>query len=252
MDVGLMREQRGLLAILVGLSLVAWYVLLQSGPMNDGQMGAAFGADAILFMSIWIVMMVAMMFPAAAPMVLTFARLQARRQSADRSVRTAAFVLGYLAIWSLTGAAAYVLAVGVGALAAASGQMNGTASGIAGGLIIAAGVYQLTPLKRACLSACRSPLGFLMTEWREGVFGAFEIGLRHGLLCLGCCAMLFAALVPLGVMNVALMALVAAFVLVEKALPRGDRVGLVASIALVAGGALLLVSSAIVPMPAGM
>lgn len=253
MEKGRIREQRGLLGALVGLALVAWYLLLAMGePTSDGRMGASFGADATLFMAIWIVMMVAMMFPAAAPMVLTYAHLESRRGSADPIIRTAVFVLGYLAIWSATGFAAFGLALAFDALIATSMVLADVAPRLVGILIIAAGIYQLTPLKRSCLAACRSPLGFLMTEWREGTFGAFRVGLQHGRVCLGCCGVLLAALVPIGMMNVALMAFVATLVLIEKALPHGERVGMLAAAVLLAGGTLVLFVPAVLPIPIGM
>lgn len=253
MDTSLIRQHRGLLGGLAALAMVAWYSLLAMGESSrEGRMGASFGSDAVLFMTIWVVMMVAMMFPAAAPMVLTFAHLQSRRGSAGRTIRSAAFVLGYLAIWSATGLVAYGLAVAFDALMAASVELADLAPRLAGLLIIAAGIYQLTPLKRACLNACRSPLGFLMTEWREGTLGAFRIGLQHGVFCLGCCALLFAAIVPIGMMNVALMAFVATLVLAEKTAPQGKRVATLASLVLIAGGALVVIIPTLLPVPAAM
>ena len=249
MERSLIPEQRGLLGVLVGLALAAWYLMLAMGePTSDGRMGASFGADATLFMAIWIVMMVAMMLPAAAPMVLTFAHLQARRGSGHRSMGTAAFLIGYLALWSATGLAAYGLALAFDALIATSPALADLAPRLAGVPIVAAGIYQLTPLKRACLGACRSPLGFLLTEWREGTVGAFQVGVQHGLFCLGCCALLFVAIVPIGMMNVALMAFVATLVLVEKTVPHGDRVGMLAAAVLIAGGMLVLLVPAVLPM----
>jgi predicted metal-binding membrane protein len=254
MGVDLAREQRGLLALLLGLSAVAWYVMLgQSAMTGEDRMSLTLGIDAVLFLVIWTTMMVAMMFPAAAPMVLTYAHLQARRHPASGGrLATAAFMLGYLAVWSATGAVAYGLALGLDALAAGTEPMMAIVPRAAGAFILAAGVYQLTPLKRAYLKACRAPLGFLMTEWRDGTVGAFRVGLAHGAVCFGCCALLFAALVPLGMMNVALMALVASFVLVEKAFPRGDRIGALAAAALIACGALVIIVPAALPMGVAM
>ena len=124
------------------------------------------------------------------------------------------------------------------------GPMMATSPFLAGGLLVAAGLFQWTPLKRACLAACRSPLSFLMNGWREGAGGALVMGLRHGSYCLGCCWALMALLFVAGVMNVLWVALLAAIVLVEKVVPRGDLVGRLAGVALVAAGVLLMARGA--------
>jgi predicted metal-binding membrane protein len=118
--------------------------------------------------------------------------------------------------------------------------MATTSPALGGALLIAAGVYQLTPLKEVCLARCRSPLGWLMTEWREGVGGAFRMGLGHGAYCLGCCGILMGLLFVTGVMNLLWVAVIAAFVLVEKVAPAGVLVGRVAGVALIAAGLALV------------
>ena len=189
----------------------------------------------------WAVMMVAMMTPAAAPMLLMFATVHRRRAAEGRpAVPTAIFLLGYLAVWTIYSVAAALVQAGLHTAALLSPAMAATSPLLAGGLLVAAGVFQWTPLKRACLAACRSPLAFLMTGWREGCGGAFAMGLRHGLYCLGCCWALMALLFVAGVMNLLWVAVIAVGVLVEKVAPRGDLVGRLAGAVLVAVGVLLV------------
>jgi predicted metal-binding membrane protein len=193
----------------------------------------------------WAVMMVAMMTPAAAPMILTFATIYGRRVAAGQpSVPTGIFVLGYFFVWTVYSLVAAAAQVGLHAAALLSPAMAATSSRFAGGLLIAAGVFQWTPLKSACLAACRSPLSFLMSGWREGASGAFLMGLRHGVYCLGCCWALMALLFVAGVMNLLWIAAIAAIVLVEKAGPRGDVIGRVAGVGLIVVGVILVARSA--------
>jgi predicted metal-binding membrane protein len=189
----------------------------------------------------WAVMMIAMMTPAAAPMILMFSTIHRRRAAEGRpTVPTAIFILGYLVVWALYSVVAALTQAGLHAAAMMSSAMAATSPLLAGGLLVAAGVFQWTPLKRACLAACRSPLSFLMTGWREGRAGAFGMGLRHGLYCLGCCWALMALLFVAGVMNLLWVAAIAVAVLVEKVVPRGDLVGRLAGVILVAAGMLLV------------
>jgi len=179
---GYRRTRDVILVLLLMLAAAAWAVVVrQSAGMEPG-----------LFLVTWVVMMVAMMFPSAAPMVLTFSKIQASRHQQGRFfVPTWVFVGGYLAVWAGFGA----LAFGARAGLEAAGIM--VMGGFVGGaLLIAAGLYQLSPLKQACLSRCRTPLGFILGYWREGYVGAFRMGVDHGLYCLGCCWLLFVALFP--------------------------------------------------------
>jgi predicted metal-binding membrane protein len=189
----------------------------------------------------WTVMMIAMMMPAAAPMILIFATIHRRRAAEGRTaVPTAIFVLAYLVVWAIFSVVAAVAQAGLHAAALLSPAMAATSPWLAGGLLIVAGMFQWTPLKRACLAACRSPLSFLMTGWSEGRGGAFLMGLRHGFYCLGCCWALMALLFVAGVMNLLWVAAIAVAVLVEKVVPRGDLVGRLAGVALVVAGVLLV------------
>jgi predicted metal-binding membrane protein len=185
----------------------------------------------------WTVMMVAMMTPAAGPMVATFAAVRRRRAATGRvAVPTAIFVLGYLTVWTVFSVLAALAQAWLHSKALLSAAMAPTTPLLGGTLLIAAGVYQWTPLKRACLRACRSPLSFLTTRWREGRRGAVAMGLHHGLYCLGCCWVLMALVFAAGVMNLGWVALVAVAILVEKVAPRGDVVGRCAGLVLLAAG----------------
>ena len=156
------------------------------------------GADTLAFVAMWTVMMVAMMFPASAPMILTFSAIQARKRAAARPyVPVSVFTASYVLVWALFGVVAFGFAAGLDWLAERSQLLMTSWPRIAGGLIVAAGVYQLTPLKDTCLSKCRSPVSFLLAHWRDGWSGAFVVGFLHGIYCAGCCWLLFVILVPL-------------------------------------------------------
>jgi predicted metal-binding membrane protein len=243
------------LAVLV---VAAWlYLLHLASAMSDMAMpdmptmpGMAVAMPAMhawswvevgVLVVMWGVMMIAMMVPAAAPMILMFATIHRRRTAEGRpAVPTAVFILGYLVVWAIYSVIAALAQAGLHAAALLSPAMTATNPLLAGGLLAAAGVFQWTPLKRACLAACRSPLSFLMTGWSEGRAGAFVMGLRHGLYCLGCCWVLMALLFVAGVMNLVWVAAIAVAVLVEKVVPRGDLVGRLAGVILVAAGVLVV------------
>jgi predicted metal-binding membrane protein len=191
----------------------------------------------VLLFVMWAVMMVAMMLPSAAPMILTFLSVNQRRQAAARPfVPVGIFVLGYAAVWTAFSALATLAQWGLHATALLSSAMAATSPALSGGLLMAAGVFQWTPLKRACLSHCRSPLSFLMSEWREGAAGAFLMGLRHGAYCVGCCWVLMALLFVAGVMNLLWIAALAFLVMAEKILPRGNLIAHVAGIVMITAG----------------
>jgi len=196
------------------------------------------GATAVLLLFVmWAVMMVAMMVPSAAPMVFAFLSVNHRRQAAGRAfVPVGIFLSGYLVIWTAYSAVATLAQWGLHKAALLSPAMTATSPVLNGSLLIAAGIFQWTPFKRGCLKGCRSPLSFLMSEWRDGWAGAFIMGLRHGSFCVGCCWILMALLFVAGVMNLLWVAVITIFVLAEKTVPRGELLGHVAGVALVAAG----------------
>lgn len=237
------RERNLILGSLLALAAAAWAVLAwQRGAADDSAMGLTMGMTAPLFMALWVAMMVAMMFPTAAPMILMFARVHhSKRERGHPFVPAWVFVSSYLAVWTAFGALAYGLAVGAEALADRSMWLMDNAPRIGGGVLIAAGLYQLSPLKRSCLTKCRTPLDFLLTAWRDGYRGSFVMGLEHGAYCVGCCWLLFVILFPLGVMNVAAMAVITLLIFAEKSLPVGRKMGSLAAVGLVTLGALVVV-----------
>jgi predicted metal-binding membrane protein len=214
--------QRNLvLLLLLAVAAAGWaWLLAQGGGMGMAMASPTMGLPAPAFLVMWTIMMVAMMFPTMAPMVLTFHRIQSgKRARGETFVSTWLFVAGYTVVWAAAGIAAYLGALAAEAIAARIGLSAAAAARIGGAFLVAAGVYQLTPLKNVCLSKCRSPIGFLMTSWRDGGLGAVRMGLEHGSSCLGCCWLLMVILFPLGIMNIAAMAVVTLVVFAEKALP---------------------------------
>ena len=195
----------------------------------------------LLLFVMWAVMMVAMMVPSAAPMVLAFLTVNQRRQTAGRPlVPVGIFLAGYLAVWTAFSAVATLAQWGLHKAALLSPAMAATSPVLNGGLLIAAGVFQWTPLKRACLKGCRSPLSFLMSEWRDGTAGAFVMGLRHGTYCVGCCWILMALLFVAGVMNLLWVAVIALFVMAEKIFAHGELLGRITGVVLAAAGVALI------------
>jgi predicted metal-binding membrane protein len=246
----LFRERAVILAMLLLLATAAWGVLInQSAGMVGGPMTElTMGMGALLFLAIWVVMMVAMMFPTAAPMIMMFHRIHTEHRRRGRAfVPTWIFVGAYLVIWIGAGALAYVGATGAQTLAAMKPEILAHAAQLGGVVLILAGLYQLSPLKTRCLTKCRSPLAFLLGSWRDGARGAVRMGLEHGVYCLGCCWLLFVILFPLGMMNVAAMAIITALIFAEKALPLGRRIGQVAAVALLAYGSVVVAVPAALP-----
>lgn len=245
----LARQRSLILGLLILLAAAAWGVLLcQASIPGMVAMGASMGGAAPLFLAVWVVMMVAMMFPTAAPMILLFHRVQAKRRTSGQAfVATWIFVAAYLALWAAAGVVAYLAAIAGEALLARAGLPAEGVARIGGGLIVVAGLYQLTPLKDYCLAECRSPLGFVMTSWRDGVGGAIQMGLRHGVSCLGCCWLLFVILFPLGLMNIAAMALLTVLIFAEKVFPWGRRAAQTGAAVLIAYGVVVLVIPSALP-----
>ena len=205
---------------------------------TDTGMGLTMDMSALLFLGVWVAMMVAIMFPTAAPMILAYAKVQAARQERGQVfVPTWFFVLAYIALWSATGFIAYGAAAGGDELASRIDWLASNGGRIGGVLLIVAGLYQLSPLKEKCLSTCRTPMSFILGSWRDGRLGAVAMGLQHGVYCFGCCWFLFAILFPLGMMNVAAMAVIALVIFAEKSLAIGHNVARATAAGLIAYGA---------------
>ena len=241
------RQRNAILITLAGLAAAGWIVFLNQARQPTG-MGHGMGPDLTmgrswpLFLAMWVAMMVAMMFPAAAPMVLMYGRM---RRSDPSSV--ALFTGSYIVLWFAFGVLAYLLGAAVESAVSGSEWVAANWGRAGGLLLVLAGVYQLTPLKDICLRHCRTPMSFVMTRWRDGRGGAVRMGLAHGLYCMGCCWLLFLILVPLGVMNVAAMVAVALVVFAEKAVPHGRGVGVLAAVVLIVYGIAVAAHPALLP-----
>jgi len=239
-----------ILGLLLALAAAAWAVLVWTHADATMDMTASIklGSRAPLFLVMWVVMMVAMMLPTAAPMILTFHRVQAaNRQPRDAFVSTWVFVAAYLVVWVFAGLAAYVGMQAAEAAFARAALTPRAAAQVGGAIIVVAGIYQLTPLKDVCLSKCREPLEFIVTTWRGGATSALEMGLLHGAYCLGCCWLLFVILFPLGIMNVGAMAAVTLIIFAEKTLPWPRLAPYATASALVLYGALVITSPQLLP-----
>jgi predicted metal-binding membrane protein len=209
----------GLIAALTGLAALAW--ALSSETMAGMDMGPGSELGSLSFFAYaWAVMMVAMMLPSVVPTVRTYALIERSRRArpalGEQSAAIVAFLAGYLLVWTGFGLAAHAIfglgrGLGIEAFSWARGGRY-----LAGGVIVAAAVYQITPLKHVCLSRCRSPLDFLGMRWRDGLGGALRLGLEHGAWCVGCYWAVMAALFALGVMSLGWMAFVAALIGIEK------------------------------------
>jgi predicted metal-binding membrane protein len=246
-DIVLRRDRIIVLSGLAAIMALSWvYVLSLSLDMRNMEMGAEMAmprmqtwgvADFALTFGMWAVMMVAMMTPSAAPMILMFAGVSRRRREQQVSyVPTSVFLAGYLVVWAAFGVLATAAQWGLHAASLLSPMMALTSPALGGILLLAAGIYQWTPLKHACLSKCRSPMGFVLSEWREGRWGALLMGLKHGGYCTGCCWSLMALLLVAGVMNLLWVAAIAGFILLEKVAPASERLGRVAGVLFIGWG----------------
>ncbi len=255
LELALARERVPVLVALGGLTALAWaYLVAMAGGMHGGMPDMPGMADAMrpgpwtaahvaMMLGMWAGMMVGMMLPAAAPMVLFFAAFARRSREQGHTVApVGAFVSGYVAVWSAFALVATTLQWGLDRAALLSSHMAAISPVLGGAILIAAGLYQWTPLKDACLGLCRSPVAFVMGHWRAGTGGAFRMGLEHGAFCVGCCWALMALLFAGGVMNLLWVAAITAAVLAEKLAPRGGWIAKGIGAALVLGGAWVMVA----------
>jgi len=256
------RETAVVSAALILLSVLAWLALLAGA--GTGMSPAAMSgwwlpmelpaAESwswtpyywLIAFVMWAVMMVAMMLPSAAPMVLLYGKVvqhaDAKNGTHDGPGSIAAFAGGYLTLWILFSASAVVVQFGLERSGVMTGMMSLRSPALSGALLIAAGLYQLSPLKTACLRRCRGPATFLSAHWRPGMAGAWSMGIRHGAYCVGCCAVLMLLLFVGGVMNLVWIAGLTLFVAFEKFAPFGVAATKVMAALLVAGGVLLIVA----------
>jgi predicted metal-binding membrane protein len=248
----LLRHDRLLvLAALFAVILLAWGYLwfgagieMEQMDMGGGQimlMAPAWSASyAALIFLMWAIMMMAMMLPSAAPAVLLAAALMRQRGGHGIFAPTGLFILGYLVVWFGFSLVATALQWGLDRAGLLSEDMASGSATLAAVVLIAAGIYQWTPLKQACLIQCRSPIGHLTRYWRRGALGPLLAGAGHGLFCLGCCWMLMALLFVGGLMNLLWIAALAILVLIEKLLPAGPRASRLIGVGLMAWGTVIL------------
>jgi predicted metal-binding membrane protein len=231
------RAQLGLVALLVSLAAVAWWwTARQMSGMDNGPWTSLGGAG--WFVSVWVVMMAAMMFPSVAPTVALYSKMTAGRSP----VFGLAFAGGYLLTWAAAGVAVFGVARTGGAVGGDVLSWDRAGRWVAAATLLAAAVYELTPLKDVCLGKCRSPLGQLLGSWRGGIRGAISMGSRNGAWCVGCCWALMASLFALGIMSPVWMAFVAALIAVEKLL-RWQRVATYGTAAVLLAIAVLVLAA---------
>ncbi len=233
---------------LAGITAISWiYMFNMPGGMMNMDRGTRIccnphihawnSLNLFLIFSMWTVMMIAMMVPSESPIVLMFAAInRERRRLRQPFVSTGTFLLGYVVAWTIFSASATLTQRGLQAATLLSGTMVINSSILGGALLSFAGIFQLTRLKYACLSRCRSPLGFLLNEWREGTFGAFIMGFKHGVYCIGCCWLLMGLMFVAGVMNLLWMVIITVLVFLEKVVPGGFWISRLAGLLLIVWG----------------
>lgn len=236
------RARLGLIALLFALAGVAWWSTADRMAGMDEGPGTALGALG-WFLGVWVVMMAAMMFPSVAPTVSLYARMTRRRTVTAPLL----FAAGYLLTWTAAGLVAYGLFDLGRSLLGEQLAWDNLGRWVAGGTLLVAAAYELTPLKDVCLTKCRSPLGFLLGSWRGGLSGAVNMGARHGAWCVGCCWALMASLFALGVMSLAWMVFVAALIALEKTLPWGRAVTYATALILLILGVVVIAAPDAVP-----
>jgi predicted metal-binding membrane protein len=234
----------GTLVVLTGLS---WLQMVRPGacPVSGGPMPACCGSRFGVAFPMWVVMMAGMMIPSVAPMVLTHAAIVRRRARLGAPfVSSGLFLAGYLLVWAAFSAAGAAAQGALQRAALLDGRSLSVGPWAGAAVLLAAAVFQLSSAKTACLSRCRAPVGYFVTEWRDGNAGAVEMGLRHGASCVGCCWLLMALLFVVGIMSIVWSAALTAFVVAEKALP-WPRAIVWSGSAICAGGAAALIWRAV-------
>jgi predicted metal-binding membrane protein len=254
-NVALAVVKRDRMIVLAGLVAVIFaatiYTINMAGqfkkPMDVALMpathsGAPGAQDLLMLVVMWTVMQVAMMSPTAVPMILMHDKIERHRQPQKLPVfRTALFFSGYIILWAIFSLVFALLQTGLQSTALLSPMMAIESPWLSGGILIAAGLFQFSHLKQACLKHCRSPVTYFMTEWRSGRSGALLMGIKHGAYCVGCCWILMALLFVAGAMNLFWMATITAFVLIEKLAARGEYFGRIVGIGLIIWGIWIII-----------
>ena len=236
------RTRLGLVALLFLLAAVGWWWTAREMQGMDGGPWTELGTAA-WFLGVWVVMMAAMMLPSVAPTVALYSKLKQTRALGAPLLFTA----GYLLVWSAVGLVAYTLARIGAQLFGDVLAWDRAGRWVAGATLLVAAVYELTPLKNVCLGKCRSPLGFLLGSWKDGLSGATQMGARHGAWCVGCCWALMASLLALGLMSIVWMAFVAGLIAFEKLIPPRRAATYGTAAALLVIGLLMLFAPDVIP-----
>ena len=237
-----MRARLGLVTLLLTLAAVGWWWTGdQMRGMDDGPW-TGLGSFA-WFLGVWVVMMAAMMFPSVAPTVALYSRMTKQRSPLSPLL----FASGYLLTWAAAGVVAFAIGASLNSIAPDLFAWNRAGRWTAGGTLVVAAVYELTPLKDVCLGKCRSPLGFLLGSWRDGPSGALRMGAKNGAWCVGCCWALMAALFALGIMSIVWMAVIAGLIAFEKTIPWRRVASYGTAAVLLALGLLVLAAPQAVP-----
>ncbi len=245
-------EQRLSLAALLAVAAIAWAFLIASEAAMDTMRGdgivmemmwammspSATGPYLASAAAMWVVMMIAMMVPAVLPMTSVYRGIY---RGTSAQLDTLLFASGYFLGWSAFSLLAAALQWWLHLSGILHGHRLDTGAHVAAGLLVVAGIYQLTPFKEACLARCRSPLGYFLAHWREGHAGAIKMGLRHGLFCIGCCWMLMLLMFAGGAMSVATMAALSVFILLERVVPNGPWASRLPGVAMIVAGAVLTI-----------
>jgi predicted metal-binding membrane protein len=237
-----LARRRALVVLLFALAGAAWWWSVDQMSGMDNGPWTALGALG-WFLGVWIVMMAAMMLPSVSPTVALYSRMTRQRSL----VLPLAFAAGYLATWAAAGLIAFGLRAAIDRWARDVLAWDHAGRWVAGATLVVAAIYQLTPFKDACLGKCRSPLGFLLGSWRDGHWGAVQMGAKNGAWCVGCCWALMAALFALGIMSVIWMAVVAGFIALEKTLPRRRFAARGTAFVLAVLGAFVIVAPSTIP-----
>lgn len=246
------RDLFAITASLCGITALSWiYLVLMARDMstpgsacclpNMGIRGWDLNYFWMMFL-MWAVMMVGMMVPSASPMILIYAAVARKAESQGTPIASVgAFAGGYIFMWTVFSLIVTLLQWQLDQAALLSPMMVTTSPQLGGGLLIAAGIYQWLPLKNSCLHHCRSPFHFISTNWRNGNFGAFQMGVAHGIFCIGCCWALMLLLFIGGVMNLLWIAVITVFVLLEKVLPLGDQGGKISGVLMILTGLFMFI-----------
>lgn len=247
------RGAASLIFLLAAASTLYWAHSMDRGMLMPGgwtmsmmwmtMPGESTWYAAAMFLLMWLVMMIAMMLPSAWPMLVLHRRVVIFRELAHASLATVVVAAGYFAVWVAVGAAAFIAGFGIASFAMHSVRISHLVPPAAGAALVLAGIYQLTPLKQACLKHCREPVLYLSHEWRPGLRGAFRLGLHHGAFCAACCWALMLIQMILGVMNLAIMILIAAIIGTEKLWKRGPTLARAVGVCTIAGGIVLIAAS---------